>query len=1324
MRYGSEDPVVLISSSFDLYDSRAAIAHRIDEGMQVRGSLLGPFRWEEETEGGSRLDIRSPVQRQIDDMLAGRIALTVVMFGERIGEAMRGEVPDLTRDLLDDWEKDGLVHPWPSGPEEQSRLLDEGKFPLTGTVYELLVGLHKGTPGDIIVGFVADREITPDTRPDGVMFNNQVLLNREAPRQRLSEENQAYVANRYRPQIHGLLNLLKALIVRRGLPVPRYDTAEAMVEKMAARAVELLEHDIPDRTGQLPFKSGMEHYRYGDPLPLPDRRNLRRDLKQKLLSYGKQGEMLVLEGPSGCGKSSLMQKGLLDELPFEAGRARVVVFRPTDLGARQERTPFLKVTGLIADTLERSGVSGLSEARSPSGIDARAKAANAASALQHALSAADALLVLAIDQFEDVVDLAELEVQRQDTAGSWWQVLRFLGAAVRQPTVYVVGTLENLRKGTIEALDFQTRAGLVLRAENADFPLGSVRDFVRETAAFAKLPLSRDLIDQIQKMVENFEASRRRDGDAPASASFLPLLGIWLHRLFATFQDRMGGSASDLSDTFGRTTDELTYDDLKERGIDTELAQLVGEMVQDAWEEAEQLVWYETGKRLDISDKAAVDAFVRSMFENEETAQFARAFQTPQGFDLGRFWKVLNDAGREVPGVALSPVVEWRPDEISMENFLNSLVSVEGHGTRKMRLTDMPDTSSVDSVARLIAAHRKRRLLVPAGPGRLRLVHQAVLDNWEPGRKWFAKAVDLLALVRRMDRIGEEVDSGYKSLEQYLEEEVDLVRHAVNVLSHKRGVWSIVGSDRLSERDERIRRTCLAIVAGVEDGALTVVEEGGSKTVAHEAARYDLAESLDRWLAADPALVDVSSTLSRSTLLHAASWEAGDSVRVLVGHGAKIAVPDADGWHPIAAPIQTGRIDIFDRLFGAYASGADVIGPRGITLLHEAARAKNPAFLRRMLESAADADVRDEDGGTPLHLAAVAGRIEQVRALLVRSDPTVVNNQGNTAIHLACQRDHGALISAFLEHEDLSDAHRAAILTGEGIEGVGALTPLALAAATARPDALAALLAYCDPSEPCHQPDGIHPVALVTGRNRKAEGGAPLADRVSECVRLLLADGRLKARDAARARGWAADFPDAQRQIDEWLIAREDFEDVPESNLLGWLAGPRPAAAVTVLTKVPGILDKVDGEGRSGATLLLSQGHRSTVAAALIHGVEPSRDPELFRLEAVLRLLKDGANLPDRLAVEPHPLVGRIVAGEAEDIKQVLLAMTPDTTGFRSLLHRLAVRDEIAAFHAILSELRAPVSPDAYGRPPSALAPPIRRAAFSAIEAQLDGVLQ
>jgi hypothetical protein len=153
-----------------------------------------------------------------------------------------------------------------------------------------------------------------------------------------------------------------------------------------------------------------------------------------------------------------------------------------------------------------------------------------------------------------------------------------------------------------------------------------------------------------------------------------------------------------------------------------------------------------------------------------------------------------------------------------------------------------------------------------------------------------------------------------------------------------------------------------------------------------------------------------------------------------------------------------------------------------------------------------------------------------------------------------------------------------------------------------------------------------------------------------------------------------------------------------------------------VLRNAAGILDAVDDDGRRGATLLLTKGHPRTVAAALELDIVPSTDAELFRLEAAMSLLKQSAALPISPARPLHELVMRIADGHDEEIKRLLFAMLPSAQATRSLLHRLAIRDQEQAFRAVLAGLGRTVPRDVYGRPPSAVASPSRRPVFARIE--------
>ena len=60
--------------------------------------------------------------------------------------------------------------------------------------------------------------------------------------------------------------------------------------------------------------------------------------------------------------------------------------------------------------------------------------------------------------------------------------------------------------------------------------------------------------------------------------------------------------------------------------------------------------------------------------------------------------------------------------------------------------------------------------------------------------------------------------------------------------------------------------------------------------------------------------------------------------------------------------------------------------------------------MQLLLDRNADVHVRDTDGDTPLHCAAIAGRLEEARLLLgLNVEVNSRNNEGSTPLHLASE---------------------------------------------------------------------------------------------------------------------------------------------------------------------------------------------------------------------------------------------------------------------------------------------------------------------------------
>ncbi|HEX7330752.1 MAG TPA: ankyrin repeat domain-containing protein [Pyrinomonadaceae bacterium] len=1307
MIHNQEGPCVLISSPSDLESERFELSNYLKLGFQAYGSYYRPLLWEEETDGGRRVSSKDAVQRQIDELLAGRVQMTIVMLGERIGSPLRGDLPDKAQAVLEEWGPDGLTHPWPDEPEAATKLLDSGKFPLTGTVYELLVARDKNTPGGFFVGYVANRHVTPDLTLDQITFNQGRLYATKI--QTDPHYHVKYKEREYDPQVKGLLNLLKALSSpKRGTWIQRFEIAEDMYKTLGRSALDELLSQIPDRSGQLPYKANMEHYAYDDPLPLPDRLALRSKLKPWFVNHSQDSEMMVLEGPSGCGKSSLMQKGVLGDLPYEISDAKVVVFRPTDLYERPESTPLGQILGLLCERLEQGEDSirvplGL---RKPFATRTSDIPSKAAAALGEALDSAGRPLALGVDQFEELIDLVTLDEGRRDTKGSWWQILRFLAAALRHERVFVIGTLERMRRDNLEKLQLKERTGLTIREYNADFPIGEVRSFVISTAGEARLSLSKDLIDDIYNMVEAFEDEKARSEHSRVTASFLPLLAIWLSRLFSLFRDRMLDVRGGASQGFEQAAQAITREDLEQRGITLTLAPLIGEMMQAAWDEAGEL----PQETRHIEDPNKMVSAIQRISQNPRLRPGIQRFlDSDNKFDLDSFLSFANMQGVHIPGVRWTHTF----NESTIENFFNALVAIDAQDN--IRLIDTPRRSRVTSMQSLIDAHERRRLLVPTGADRVRLVHQATIDNWPPAMEWFEQKKSVLISQRRIRHLLGEISEYGSSLTEILENRPAALDDAVRVLDAKRATWTGAGGQPLTEQDRKLRQICLEILALAERGDRSVEVSGKLVFLIHTAAEYDLHEVLESWLSKDRTLVDLESQPLKLTPLHKAAWGAKTAVQVLLRYGAK-AKPDKEGWHPIAGAIQPGRMDVFADLYSAYSSPLGVIGPANITILHEAARASDPAILNYLLHLTEQVDPRDEFGRTPFHYAAAQGRTAQIGALMECCDRLAIDSNGDTALNRAIFKGHDEAVATILDHDALTDAEREVLLTGTGIEGIRPMPAIVLAAEKAQTKVLDTLTNCCDLEDALlRDSGGRHALGQLTYSNFAHKGGAPLADRVTDCVQLLLERCAPSSKDVADALRSAGDFPDAARLLKAWLVENGVFEGVSDSDLLDWLTGPQTNAALSVLRNAPGVLDKVDESGVRCAILLIARGRSEVVAAALEEGLLPENEPELFRLEAALRLIKDGVPLP-RLAQPPHPLVKRIVNGEAPELKAILEAMLPDQSGFHPLPHRLALRNQQAAFAAVVSPLNDGIPRDLYGRPPSAMAPPNQQQLYRELE--------
>jgi len=149
--------------------------------------------------------MQANLSRPSDPQCVGMICL----LGERIGFPLQ----DFDPSTIPDWEtwsdakrRYRAVYPWPAEREEQLRLIKEGGFPLSGTVFEALDALGAGR--NIHIAYFADRPVTcndPDVRLNGWHWRTQIRTQLD------NKDLTEWLANEYTVQTRGVTNFLNAL---------------------------------------------------------------------------------------------------------------------------------------------------------------------------------------------------------------------------------------------------------------------------------------------------------------------------------------------------------------------------------------------------------------------------------------------------------------------------------------------------------------------------------------------------------------------------------------------------------------------------------------------------------------------------------------------------------------------------------------------------------------------------------------------------------------------------------------------------------------------------------------------------------------------------------------------------------------------------------------------------------------------------------------------------------------------------------------------------------------------------------------------------------
>ena len=251
-----------------------------------------------------------------------------------------------------------------------------------------------------------------------------------------------------------------------------------------------------------------------------------------------------------------------------------------------------------------------------------------------------------------------------------------------------------------------------------------------------------------------------------------------------------------------------------------------------------------------------------------------------------------------------------------------------------------------------------------------------------------------------------------------------------------------------------------------------------------------------------------------------------------------------------------------------------------------AARAADPAVVRRLLAGPVDVDERQPDGATALHWAVHRESLEMAGLLLdAGADGDAANDLGVTPLLMACARGHGGLVERLLA-------------AGADPNGVlpGGETALMAAARAGSPEAVNALLAA-----------GARVNAAESTRGQSALMWA-VANRHPAITRVLIEHGAdIAARSRTRRRvynmGGSRSAGSASRGI--------ALEEVTEggSTALFFAARSGDLESARLLIAAGADVHDTAADGNTVLNVAAHSGHGSLAAFLLAAGADPNAAP-------------------------------------------------------------------------------------------------------------------
>lgn len=994
-----QQETIFIACSQDIKSLRSDVERAITNIIYrlAPDSEIRPYSWDIET-SDTGFDQTKSMQKMLPRPSDEKCVGVICLMAERIGQPLENDFPLHLIPNLEAWTEPGhnyrLVHPWPHDLEEQKRLIQKGCYPLTGTVFEFIDGYSTKSDQKTPVRFCLIADKPIEPNNHQSVGLGNYRLRSEKAKSLNDVEFDLWKQNDYNLQTAAVKNFVCALI-KKGIDQNALQDGEKVIEDVKKFvAREIIKVSVQNTN---PYKF-LNYFDVFDADDFCGReieiKRAVRDLEARFNSP-RDRNVIAIVGRSGAGKSSFLRAGLIARFQKPEYRGDVrCVVFRPTDFQRPDGTP-LEIIRSILDFVEQQTDLRISANQRKGVCEQGPRAA------QLAIELLQSLLPKATNKGTSklIFGVDQFEeivdyLSDKQQEAHWYPIIQFIEAAGRSQAIGIAYTLESSRKDSLPKLGLPGVFTETADVEIDGYSSEFIRSIIEEPFKKAGYPLSREVVKKIE---ENVNALKPVDGPRTEN-SILPLVALMLSNLFDNMQN---------------TRDPMTNTDSVE------------------------------------TSTAAFD---------EHAAQNPSFIQLDEVENQLNFNSLIEEKAKTAwkDGTGTTFV-----DPSAIDFFLQPLVGIGGMNFDHLQLQTM-QRPRYSGEQKLAESFKRHRLLVPAARG-LRLVHQAVIRYWPDALKWFENKKDLLkkkALFRL--KAGEWAGLGRPTDGATITE--NNIDDAAEILSAYLRAWGFNQDatdsfDALSDEDQLLREYCMFVFRQSRTPAKAIQYTGrATGTHVFRAAQYGMTDLLEIFRQVDPSCLELPTVKDKSTPLHSAAWAHAGTVDYLLKMGVNPAQKDGKGWPPIAAPIVMGRMDIFSKLLKA-ADGEGLDGPDNSTMLHLCALHDRVEMAQMLVNlHGLDPAQRDKAQYMPLHRAAAAGHLKAFMYFAQLSDLTAVIDGGYTALHLAANNGHPAIVGYLLREPKFRQ-----YCDAENDQG---FTALHLAALHKHPEIVQLLLQACDPNKP------------------------------------------------------------------------------------------------------------------------------------------------------------------------------------------------------------------------------------------------------------------